>query len=136
MRLIYPQGVCIVISNGDDLLAVKRKKPPFNYCLPGGKVDPGEGIVEAAIRELYEETGLGVLAEDLFPLYSGYCGATDEPTFWVTTFFAKAHTVKSAPPEPELQAQYVKVDDFIATNAFRTYNLEVFLRARALEFMS
>ena len=28
--------------------------------MPGGKIEPGETVAGAAIRELYEETGLGV----------------------------------------------------------------------------
>lgn len=34
----------------------------------GGKIEPGETLVEAAIRELEEETGVRVQAEDLQPM--------------------------------------------------------------------
>jgi ADP-ribose pyrophosphatase YjhB (NUDIX family) len=42
------------------VLLVKRGKPPFKglWSLPGGGVEPGESMGEAALREAMEETGL------------------------------------------------------------------------------
>lgn len=41
-------------------LLIQRKNPPDakKWCPPGGKIILGEGTLEAASRELYEETGL------------------------------------------------------------------------------
>ena len=40
------------------------------WCLPGGGIDPGESVVEACAREVWEETGLRVRVGKLIGVYS------------------------------------------------------------------
>lgn len=48
------------VFRGDAVLLVQRGKAPFagRWSLPGGHIEPGERAMEAAIREVREETGV------------------------------------------------------------------------------
>ncbi|MEM2194208.1 MAG: NUDIX hydrolase [Candidatus Methanomethylicia archaeon] len=50
----------VVIDESNRILLVKRKYPPGagKWSIPGGHLELGESLYEAAIRELYEETGI------------------------------------------------------------------------------
>jgi 8-oxo-dGTP pyrophosphatase MutT (NUDIX family) len=61
---------CFVECQGKFLLLLRQTgKPQANtWCLPGGKVEPGETDTAAMIRELTEETGVQVSANRLIRL--------------------------------------------------------------------
>ncbi|WP_311948311.1 NUDIX hydrolase [Halomonas piscis] len=62
---VRPVPVISVVVKGESVLLVKRSKPPDagRWGFPGGKIEPGETVHEAAVRELCEETGLSAAAE-------------------------------------------------------------------------
>ena len=77
------RAAAVAIAVSDDGFVLTRRAPKLRahggqFALPGGRLDPGEDAVDAALRELREEVGasadrsdvLGVL--DDYPTRSGY----------------------------------------------------------------
>lgn len=61
--------IVILVDNGKnyEVLSIKRGKDPFKgmWANPGGNIDEGEIPIQAAIRELKEETGIKMSVENL-----------------------------------------------------------------------
>ena len=68
---VCPQvAVGAIVFNGEKVLLVKRGQPPMQgvWAIPGGRVELGETLHQAAEREILEETGLTIKAHD--PIYT------------------------------------------------------------------
>ena len=82
--------VSTIIAEKNKILLVQEKKKA-NYGrwnLPGGHVDAGESFIQAAIREVLEETGLNVNLKSIIGVYTGYI----KPLYFVRTVFAAYKT--------------------------------------------
>ncbi|MBR9979775.1 MAG: NUDIX hydrolase [Desulfatitalea sp.] len=62
--------VDIIIECNGGIVLIERKNPPHGWALPGGFVDYGETLEQAAIREAEEETSLVVTLVEQMHTYS------------------------------------------------------------------
>ncbi len=60
----------IIETEPNRIVLIKRKNPPYGWAIPGGFVDYGESLEEAAVREAKEETSLDVKLIKQFQTYS------------------------------------------------------------------
>jgi 8-oxo-dGTP diphosphatase len=83
-------GVCLVTKNQDGrVLLIRTTKAGWE--LPGGRVEPGEDLLEAARREALEESGCSVVVERLTGLYFGVDAATLLLVFRATSSTVDPH---------------------------------------------
>lgn len=75
VRREYPEsplvGVGAVIVRDDRVLLIRRGQPPLlgEWSLPGGVLECGETLREAALREAREETGMIVDVGEMLGIY-------------------------------------------------------------------
>lgn len=78
-QTIVRLGVAVVIRDGEGRILLERRSDCGWWGMPGGRVEAGETVEQAALREVFEETGLVVRITGLVGLYS-------EPDGRIVTF--------------------------------------------------
>jgi len=86
MKREYPDvplvGVGAIIVDRDRVVLVKRGQAPLQgeWSIPGGVLEVGETLRQAAVREVLEETGLRVEVDELLGVYDRILRDSDERT--------------------------------------------------------
>ena len=63
-------SVNVVVTNGVGEVLLIRRSDNDNWALPGGAVDLGESVAQAAVRETKEESGIDCAITGLVGIYS------------------------------------------------------------------
>jgi 8-oxo-(d)GTP phosphatase len=136
-------------AGGVDVLLVHRPRYD-DWSFPKGKLDPGEHVTTAAVREVGEETGLDVRLGIPLPQqqYAAAPGLTKRVHYWAARPVGDDRAVEDYPPNREVDevrwlrldrarerlsyARDVDVLDAFAVGAFRCEPLLVLRHAQAL----
>ena len=92
------------------IVLIERKNPPLGWAIPGGFVDYGESLENAAFREAKEETGLDVKLLRQLHTYSDPARDARQHTI-STVFIAKAEGIPAG------------ADDALRACLFSTHDL-------------
>ena len=106
----------VIELEGGGIVLIKRKNEPVGWALPGGFVDYGESLEEAAMREALEETGLRVELKRQMHTYSDPLRDPRHHTI-TTVFIARANGVPVAGDDAQ-EAGIFKERDLPATIVF------------------
>ena len=70
------KSATVACINNNKLLLLRRgptaKWKAGKYCLPGGKLEKDESLIDGALRELYEETSIILYRDNLKPVTIDY----------------------------------------------------------------
>lgn len=121
------QCVCVVLADVNYKFLVVSRADGSGVGLPGGKVEDGESLQQAARRELWEETGLYVDEKSLLSIYEGFCtdNRPSNEQFYVTTFLASHWSGVSEVKEAGIVPVWSSFKDLLNNSPFHEYNRQV-----------
>ena len=98
----------VVVRRGDRFLLVHERKHGQRWYLPAGRVEPGETLVEGAVRETLEESGVPVAIDGVLRMeHSPDVDGTARCRVFFTAHPFDDTPPLSAPNEHSLEARWV-----------------------------
>ncbi len=112
-------AVGVICLRGDEVLLIRRGRPPRlgEWSLPGGRVEPGETVRDAALRELREETGVEAELGPLVDVVDGLF-AEDGRHYVLIDFVARWTAGEPVAGDDAAEARFWPVKDVAARVAW------------------
>jgi phosphatase NudJ len=101
----------VVVRRDDQFLLVHEQKHEQAWYLPAGRVEPGETLAEAAIRETLEESGVEIELEGLLRLEHRPLGTSARVRAFFLARPVAGSTPRTTPNEHSLGARFVTRDE-------------------------
>ncbi len=118
-------GVGVVVIRDNKLLVIKDKIWQ-KYKLPGGYIDDKENISKAAIREVFEETGIEVEFDSIVSLGHFYPSQFEQSNLYVVCR-AKALSceINIVDCQEIIEAKWMNLDDYFNCEDIHIYNKNI-----------
>jgi 8-oxo-dGTP pyrophosphatase MutT (NUDIX family) len=106
-ELLQCPSVSIALRDDARRVLLAKHSATASWVLPGGAVEPGETPADAALREMWEETGLRIRLTRLVGLFGGSEFVVNyrnghRTSYVMAVFEASAEEATAAPDETEL----------------------------------
>ncbi|MCG8443414.1 MAG: NUDIX hydrolase [Caulobacterales bacterium] len=113
----------VACFRGEEVLLVRRGRPPRadEWSIPGGKLRPGERAVDAALRELFEETGVRADLAGLIDVVDAVFRSTDgalERHYVLIDYAALWTAGEPRAGDDAADARFIPVEDALAMLAW------------------
>ncbi len=127
---IVPSVNAVVTDDQGRVLLIHRTDND-NWALPGGAMDFGESLPEAAIRETSEETGIKVEITGLVGIYTDprhvilYTSNNEARQEFSVVFTARPVSGTPTPSEESREVEWVKPDDIAGLTMDRSMRMRI-----------
>lgn len=120
----------VVINEKDELLVIKERISTLGYKLPGGHIDDNEMISTAAIREVFEETGIKVEFEKIISLGHFYPHQFHKSNLYILcTAKALSQEIQIHDSQEIEDAKWVKVEKYLLDDKVLDYSKAIVMAA-------
>lgn len=116
-------AACVFIVNelGQVLLTTRRNSTEVG--LPGGKVDPGENFIEAAIRETKEETGISLDSSKTLRILEQVCPG--DISYLTACYLTEYNGPVPGGIEEGITSRWGDPFELVTNSPFADYNMNV-----------